>query len=39
MNNLRILVQATIKTIKYFPLVFPATIVGLAVLAVGEREV
>jgi len=39
MTDLQVILQATIKMMKIFPLVLPATIVGLAVLAVEERRV
>lgn len=35
---MKIILQATIKSIKYFPLVLLALICGLAVLAVEERR-
>lgn len=38
MTKLQILFQAILKTIKYFPLVLPTVIIGLAVLAVEERR-
>lgn len=36
--EIKIILQATVKTIKYFPLVLPILIIGLAVLAVDERR-
>ena len=37
MTDLQIILQASIRTIKYFPLVLPTVIIGLAVLTVEER--
>lgn len=38
MTDLQIILQASIRTIKYFPLVLPTVIIGLAVLTVEEKE-
>ncbi len=39
MTDTQIILQGVIKMMKYFPLVVPCMIVGLAYISVDEREV